>query len=203
MAEPLIASIDTSPIIALHAADALSFLPAIFAEMLVLAVVWEELTAKPDAAEPAVLRALPRVSLELRLHPIPEPAEDLDAGEQHAIALALARSAVVIIDERRGRAVAAGLGLTVRGTLGVLGESKRIGLVDRIRPRIERMIASGIYLAAAARAVGAGAGRRGLNRQRRRQRDAARRNGDAFLRSSGARQPGSVSQVLPRQLPAA
>jgi predicted nucleic acid-binding protein len=146
VAKPLAAAIDTSPIIALHAADALALLPDVIDQLLVPSVVWEELIAKPDAPEPAVLRVLRGVSIELRSHPIPDEAQDLDAGEQHAIALALARSAMIVIDERRGRRVATALGLKVFGTLGVLLQAKRIGRIDLIRPRIERMVAAGAYL---------------------------------------------------------
>jgi predicted nucleic acid-binding protein len=57
--------------------------------------------------------------------------QQLDSGEREAIALAQSVNAsLVLLDERRGRQVARGLGLTVSGTLGVLDLAARRGLVD-------------------------------------------------------------------------
>jgi predicted nucleic acid-binding protein len=53
------------------------------------------------------------------------------AGERAAITLALSLHAdLILIDERKGTAVALGKGLDVTGTLGVLGLAARRGLVD-------------------------------------------------------------------------
>jgi Domain of unknown function (DUF3368) len=55
----------------------------------------------------------------------------LDSGEREAIALARSLDAsLVLLDERRGRRMAKGLGLVVSGTLGVLDLAARRGLVD-------------------------------------------------------------------------
>lgn len=55
----------------------------------------------------------------------------LDVGETAALCLALGIHAdLVLLDERRGRAMAAQLGLPVTGTLGVLVEAALHGLVD-------------------------------------------------------------------------
>lgn len=53
---------------------------------------------------------------------------DLDRGQAEAIALAVAVDAdVLLMDERRGRAVAMRLGQRAIGALGVLVEAKRRG----------------------------------------------------------------------------
>ena len=55
----------------------------------------------------------------------------LDAGERDAIALALSLHAdLILIDERKGTAVALGKGFEVIGTLGILGLAARRGLID-------------------------------------------------------------------------
>jgi len=70
----------------------------------------------------------------------------LDEGEAEAIQLARELQAVVIIDELRGRQVAKSLGLKVRGTLGILLELKRRGLIDSAKSLIDRMFEKGYYL---------------------------------------------------------
>jgi predicted nucleic acid-binding protein len=76
----------------------------------------------------------------------PDPAvpASLDAREAQAIALARTLQArLILLDERRGRAVAARLGLPVVGTLTVLIEAKLQGHVPLIAPVIDQMIAQG------------------------------------------------------------
>jgi len=59
----------------------------------------------------------------------------LDRGEQESIALALALDSPLLIDEERGREVARQRGVKVRGTLGVLVQAYRAGLItaDQLR----------------------------------------------------------------------
>lgn len=67
--------------------------------------------------------------------------QGLDRGEAEAIALALQITAQkLIIDERRGRAVAERLGLQLTGTLGVLVIAKQRGFVDKVRPLIDTLM---------------------------------------------------------------
>jgi predicted nucleic acid-binding protein len=71
---------------------------------------------------------------------IDDPAlKALDAGERSAIALGLALKAdLILIDERRGAAVALGKGLEVTGTLGILDAAAERGLVD-LKEALERL----------------------------------------------------------------
>jgi predicted nucleic acid-binding protein len=63
----------------------------------------------------------------------------LDLGERAALALAAEhRPAVLLIDERAGRAIAHGLDLPVTGTLGVLDEAARRKLIS-LPDMIERL----------------------------------------------------------------
>ena len=69
---------------------------------------------------------------------------ELDAGEAAAIALAVEEGAdLILVDERKGRKIAARLGLSVRGTLGVLVEAKRRGHVALVGPVIASLVAAG------------------------------------------------------------
>jgi hypothetical protein len=70
---------------------------------------------------------------------------ELDRGEKQTIALAMEKAdAVVIIDEKIGRNLAEYLGLRVIGTLGVLVQAKRRGLVSSFRTEVDRMIHAGL-----------------------------------------------------------
>ena len=59
----------------------------------------------------------------------------LDQGERESIALTLGRGSLLLVDEERGRAVARQQGVRARGTLGVLIQAYRCGLVtaDQLR----------------------------------------------------------------------
>ena len=65
----------------------------------------------------------------------------LERGEAEAIALALElKATALLIDEARGRALAARLGLAVVGTLGVLRDARTAGLIAAVRPHVERLV---------------------------------------------------------------
>lgn len=70
----------------------------------------------------------------------------LDAGEQAAIALALSVKADrLLIDERAGRVEAERRGLLVTGTVGVLAEAHRRGVLD-FEASLARLRATNFYV---------------------------------------------------------
>lgn len=71
----------------------------------------------------------------------------LDQGEASVLALAKEHDAhLVIIDEKKAREEAKQIGLTVKGTVGVLLEAKQKGLIDVIKPLLEALHDDGMYL---------------------------------------------------------
>jgi uncharacterized protein len=67
---------------------------------------------------------------------------ELDAGEAQAIALAIELKAeLLLLDERRGRAIAARLNLNIVGLLGALIEAKHRGLLATVKPLLDDLIA--------------------------------------------------------------
>ena len=67
----------------------------------------------------------------------------LDPGESEAIALAVQlRAALLLIDERKGRSTANGLGLKTTGLLGVLLEAKAVGLLEHVTPLLDALIST-------------------------------------------------------------
>ena len=71
----------------------------------------------------------------------------LDLGEAAVFALAKEHDAqFVIIDELRARQHAARIGLSFKGTVGVLQEAKEEGLIDLIKPLLTQLRDNGMHL---------------------------------------------------------
>lgn len=80
----------------------------------------------------------------------PQLPSSLDEGERDAIALALSLHASrILLDERVARIVAARLGLTVTGSVGVLLAAKRRGIISLVKPHLDTMIDQGRYISPA------------------------------------------------------
>ena len=140
---------DTGPIIAFARVGRLALLQQVVEKLAVPEAVYEDLVIKgqgrPGAAE--VERA---TWIERRAISDPTMVEnlprDLHRGEREAIGLAQELRAQVLIDEKRGRRTAAQRGLQVLGSLGILAEAKRRGLIDRINPIVGEMLAVGYWI---------------------------------------------------------
>jgi predicted nucleic acid-binding protein len=76
----------------------------------------------------------------------PQLLAHLDAGEASVIQAGLRHSGSwVSIDEKAGRCAARSLGLPLRGTLGILGDAKKLGLIEAVAPVIESMRETGSW----------------------------------------------------------
>jgi predicted nucleic acid-binding protein len=123
---------DAGPLHYLVLMDAVDVLLPLYSRVLVPETVAGELQ---DANTPATVRAWiaqPPQWCEIRPDPPSDPALGfLAAGEHAAIMLALSVNADrLLIDEQAGRAEAERRHLLVTGTLGVLAEAHRAGLLD-------------------------------------------------------------------------
>ncbi len=124
---------DTSCLIALDRVGLLGLLPQLYAEVVAPRAVVAEFGRRPDwlreehvEDRDAVRRLLLR---------------GLDWGESEALVLAQTLpDALLLIDERRGRKAAAGFGLPVLGTAGLLAVAKREGLLPALRPILDTLI---------------------------------------------------------------
>lgn len=135
---------DTSPITNLHAIGKLQVLRALYGVIYIPSAVYRELLVgvergnhPPLESELDWLLVHPVVGVE-SLHP---SLRNLGVGEMEALALALQLNAdLLLMDDRAGRRAAQGYGLPVIGTLGVLVDAKRMGLLPAIRPVLDKLI---------------------------------------------------------------
>lgn len=132
---------NTSPLQYLHQAGQIDLLPRLYHRVLVPTPVVAELAEGrsrgvdlPDPEELAWATVVAPPAAEL-LALVP----DLGPGERGAIAVAVTRRLVVVLDDALARRHAALLGLTCTGTLGILIRAKREGHLATIRPVLERL----------------------------------------------------------------
>lgn len=141
---------NTSPVQYLHQIGLLHLLPELCKEVIFPPAVFTELDNGKKSGmdlpnlrretwakhkEPASIRALPLIN-------------DLGPGETEVLMLALeADNPLVILDDRLAREAALHLNIKLTGTLGILLDTKKAGLIDRVKPRVEQLQAHGFRLA--------------------------------------------------------
>ena len=142
---------DTGPLIALALIDLIPILPHLFSEVYIPDAVAGEATndlGKPGAR--AITAALDDGILQRRLIKLNREFEELsqllDRGEAEAIALAAELGAIALIDERRGRTVAASRGIEVVGTAAILVKAKSTGHIDFVDPYLDKLSQAGYRL---------------------------------------------------------
>lgn len=138
---------DTSPITNLAAISQLDLLQQLYTRLIIPTAVYNEMVIVdklvPGAVEVQTFSWIQTQAVvdSQRVIVIQESQENIDWGEAEAIALALELKAdLLVMDERRGRAVATSYGLQVTGLLGVLLQAKRNNLIPAIKPLLDQLI---------------------------------------------------------------
>jgi hypothetical protein len=133
---------DTTPIRHLVAIHRIELIPLLYGELLIAEAVMQELLAE---STPPAVKAWMQKGADWLLVAAPSKSQALepdllepDPGEIDAIRLAEERNAdLILIDDRMGREAAMRRGLRVAGTVGILEEADRLGLI----PDFERALA--------------------------------------------------------------
>ena len=139
--------VNTSPLIYLSRAGLLHLLKA--AEVVVPDEVVAELCAWPTAD--AAQKAVQSCSWLQKVHGILVPPVvavwDLGAGESAVIAYALVQQGTIaVIDDLAARRCARSLGIPIRGTLGLVLDAKRQGLIPSARETLKHLREAVMYL---------------------------------------------------------
>lgn len=128
---------DASPVIGLAIVEGLPWLEQLFGTVWMPREVQDEvLCGQMPRGEQAIGDALAAGWLRAWAEPVPDrPLPDLDEGEAACIRIgaAHAEAALLLMDERAGRAVAAECGLKVAGTAAVIGMARSRGLIPSAR----------------------------------------------------------------------
>ena len=125
--------IDTSSLILFQKIEELDILKKIYNELITTKEIEDEFNASlPDWIE----------VLEVNDKKYQEVLEtQLDKGEASAIALAKEyEKPLLILDDRKARKIAQKLNLKITGTLGVFNKAKQIGVIDRVKPIIDKLL---------------------------------------------------------------
>ena len=147
---------DTGPLIALARAGYLELLHALYQEILIPPAVYDELclgSNRPGSKR--IAEAVEQEWLHIcrpssKTSSLSELTLILDPGEAEAIVLAEEVDCkFLLIDERKGRAIAKRRGVPIAGIAGVLLAAKKQGFVDGILPIIKRLEKAGYRLSGA------------------------------------------------------
>ncbi|MFU8838727.1 MAG: DUF3368 domain-containing protein [Thiohalomonadaceae bacterium] len=145
---------DASPLIGLARVDGLSWLAVLFGQVWMPQEVRNEVLAGPESADHGVILAAEEAAI-LQQWPSPSPLQpdlpELDEGESACIRLGLAHAggALLLMDERAGRAVAQEHGLRVTGTAAVIGMAKLKGIIPSAHAVFARLHASDFRISTA------------------------------------------------------
>jgi predicted nucleic acid-binding protein len=140
---------DSGPLIGLARIGRLELLPRLAQRIVVPHAVYVEVTeARTDA--PGAAEVAAQTWIEVReADPVMVAPLLILVGRGEAEAIALAQrepSAVLLMDDLRARKLAGRLGLRRLGTVALLGQAKREGLIPELKPALALLVANGIFI---------------------------------------------------------
>ena len=144
--QPVISN--NSPLVGLLGLNLLPLLRDLYTEVWIPRAVEREFLRKDPIVRRETLKNTPWIkTVDLTDPQTAAVYVGLDDGEAEALALANEHDArLVLLDERVGRQRAEEIGLTVKGTVGILLEAKQKGLIDAIKPLLITLQDNGMHL---------------------------------------------------------
>jgi uncharacterized protein len=144
---------DTGPLVALARIDRLDIMPQLFGRIAIPPAVAAEVVASQGPHQARLRHALqdwldvtsPAQGVPAALQAVPR----LSPADREVIALARELDALLIMEERAGRAAAQRLGVLVAGVAEVIRRAKVAGHIAAVWPLLEAMIAEGYWLSPA------------------------------------------------------
>lgn len=139
---------NNGPLVGLWGLNLLSLLRDLYTEVWIPREVEEEFFKKHPVTRREALKNAPWIkTVDLTDPQSTAIYTGLDDGEAEVFALADEHDAcLVLLDEKRGRREAKEIGLTVKGTVGILQKAKDKGLIDAIKPLLIALRNNGMHL---------------------------------------------------------
>ncbi|MFN8493081.1 MAG: DUF3368 domain-containing protein [Caldilineaceae bacterium] len=145
---------NSTPLIGLASIGRFDLLRQLFGEIQIAQAVYEE-TVSQGREEGGAKRQVSTAAW-IKLHTVQERLavevllDELDRGEAETIVLAReVKADWVLMDEKKGRRKLTQLGIEKIGTLGILLKAKQAGVLDQIRPDVERLRQQGFSVSPA------------------------------------------------------
>jgi predicted nucleic acid-binding protein len=139
---------DASPIIALAFCDKLDILDTLFDKVCIPQAVFDELTVPNKLKVNEITEWAKK-----RIVPVKNTAAvtalslNLDLGESEALALYWEAAAdYLLIDEKKGRIIAARNGIQTVGTIGVLLSARQRGFLALVKPSLDLLVSNGFRI---------------------------------------------------------
>ncbi len=139
---------NSTPLIALSKIGLFNLLEEYFGEVAIPNEVYEEVVTRGGdlfgAREVSISKWIRVIEVDNKLA-VDSLSVHLGKGEAEAIILAKEKNTLLIIDDKDGRTMAANLGVTVTGTIGLLNLAAEDGRIN-LRKSLDELIASGFRL---------------------------------------------------------
>jgi len=142
---------DATPIISLIKIEMLGILGRFYNEILLPKAVFDEVCCNPAFSDEAdIIRKCSFIRVETVSNKQSVKilrAAGLDLGESEAIVLADSLpDSLLLMDERKGRQIAVSMGIKIIGTLGILVQAKRLGMVAEVKPLMDTLLNANIRI---------------------------------------------------------
>ncbi len=139
--------LNNTPLVSLWLLEQLPLLHQLFDHVIIPSAVQAEFLAiETGARQQSLTTSYWIETVEIKNPQLAQVYIGLDLGESEVLALAIERSArLVIMDERKGRRYAQRLNLPLTGTLGILLLAKEKHLITAVSPFIQQLQQHGLY----------------------------------------------------------